>query len=75
MGFMDKAKNAFSANKDKGSDAIDQHGEKVGEGLDSSADFANDKTGGKYSDQIDSGADKTRDGLDNLDGEQDKDLG
>ena len=40
-------------------------------GIDKAADFADDKTGGKYDDKIDTGADKVKDGLDSLDGKDD----
>ena len=45
-GFMDKAK-----------DLADQHDDQVDQGLDKAADFADQKTGGKYDQQIDRGVD------------------
>ena len=35
------------------------------------SDFVDEKTGGKYGDKIDQGVDKAKDGLDNLDGQND----
>lgn len=64
MGFLDMFKR-------KTTDAVDDHGQKIGDGLDKAADVADDKTGGKYSEQIDSGADKAKDTLDSLDGKND----
>ena len=64
MGFLDRFRR-------KATDAVDDHGEKVGGGIDKAADVADDKTGGKYSAQIDSGADKAKDTLDSLDGKND----
>ena len=55
MGFMDKAK-----------DALNDHGDKVDEGIDKAADIADDKTGGKYSGQIDAGAEKAKEVVDGL---------
>jgi len=71
VGFMDKAKDAISGNKDKMSGAVDDHADKIDSGIDTGGDFANDKTGGTLSDQIDGGGDKVRDGLDGLDGKDD----
>jgi hypothetical protein len=61
----------FDNMKDKASDLVDDHGDKVGEGLDKAGDFADEKTGGKYSDQIDQGVDQAKGGLDGLDGQDD----
>jgi hypothetical protein len=61
----------FDNLKDKASDLVDDHGDKVGEGLDKAGDFADEKTGGKYSDQIDGGVDQAKDRLDGLDGQDD----
>lgn len=64
MGFLDKLRG-------KASDAVDQHGEKIADGIDKAADVADKKTGGKHADRIDSGAEKAKDALDKLDGEDD----
>jgi hypothetical protein len=61
----------FDNMKDKASDLVDGHGDKVGEGLDKAGEFADEKTGGKYSDQIGSGVDQAKDRLDGLDGQDD----
>jgi hypothetical protein len=61
----------FDNIKDKASDLVDDHGDKVAEGLDKAGDFADEKTGGKYSDQIDGGVDQAKDRLDGLDGQDD----
>jgi antitoxin protein of toxin-antitoxin system len=61
MSFMDKAK-----------DVLRDHDDKVDQGIDKAADFADDKTGNKYSDQIDTGADKAREGLDRFTGGDDQ---
>ncbi len=45
-GFLDKAK-----------DAIDQHDDKVDQGLEKAGDFADQRTGGGHSEQIDRGVD------------------
>ena len=64
MGFLDQAKRKLSK-------AVDQHGDKISDGIDKAAAFADDKTGGKHHDKIESAAGKARDGLDKLDGKND----
>jgi hypothetical protein len=64
MGFLDKLRG-------KASDAVDEHGDKLAEGIDKAADVADQKTGGKHTDKIDSGAEKAKDALDKLDGQDD----
>lgn len=61
----------FDDIKAKASELIDQHGDKVSEGVDKAASFADEKTGGKYSEQIQQGQQKAKDALDGLDGQQD----
>lgn len=67
MSFFDKA-------KDKLSDAVDQHGEKIAQGIDKAAAVADQKTGGKHADKIQGGAAKAKDALDKLDKKDDGDL-
>lgn len=64
MGFFDRFKR-------KTTDAVDDHGQKIGDGVDKAAGMADDKTGGKHSQQTDTGADKAKDTLDSLDGRND----
>ena len=64
MGFLDKAKKQLS-------DAVDQHGDKIGDGLDKVAAEADKRTGGKHTDKIEQGEAKAKDGLDKLDGRND----
>tara|TARA_B100000678_G_C17956413_1_gene401311 strand:- start:19 stop:231 length:213 start_codon:yes stop_codon:yes gene_type:complete len=64
MGFLDKAKKQLS-------DAVDQHGDKIGDGLDKVAAEADKRTGGKHTDKIEQGVAKAKDGLDKLDGRND----
>lgn len=64
MSFLDKAKAKLT-------DAVDQHGDKIAEGIDRAGKFANEKTGGKHADKIDQATGKARDALDNLDGKND----
>jgi len=64
MGFMDKAKAALT-------DAVDQHGDKIAQGIDKAGSVVNEKTGGKHADKIDQAAGKARDALDSLDGKND----
>jgi antitoxin protein of toxin-antitoxin system len=50
----------FDNMKDKVSKLVDDHGDKVAEGLDKAGDFADEKTGGKYSDKIDAAQEQAR---------------
>jgi hypothetical protein len=64
MSFLDKA-------KEKLSKAVDDHGDKIAQGIDKAGAFANEKTGGKHADKIDQATGKARDALDSLDGKND----
>lgn len=55
MGIFDKAK-----------DVLNQHPDKVDQGLDRVADIADQRTGGKHAEQIDKGVDVARDKLDDV---------
>jgi hypothetical protein len=63
MGFLDDAKEKLNQAKDKVEDLVDGHEDQVEGGIDKAADFADDKTGGKYDAQIDAGAEKAKDAL------------
>ena len=64
MGFLDNAKNKLH-------DAVDQHGDKISDGIDKAAALADEKTGGKHSDKIASATGKAKDALDKFDGKND----
>jgi uncharacterized protein YjbJ (UPF0337 family) len=64
MGFLDKLKG-------KATEVVDQHGDKVSEGLHKAKDFVDDKTGGKLGNKGDTAVDKAEDALDDLDGKDD----
>ncbi len=68
MGFLDKA-------RARAKSAVDQHGDKIAQGIDKAAAAADKKTKGKYSDKIHQGRGKAKDALDKLDGKNDGDLG
>lgn len=68
MSFLDKAKGRLS-------DAVDQHGEKIAQGIDKAAALADEKTGGKHGDKIQNASSKAKDALDRLDQKDDGDLG
>ena len=68
MGFLDKA-------KDRLTDAVDKHGDKIATGVDKAAAAADQRTGGKHAGKISTGAEKAKDALDKLDGKADDDLG
>ena len=67
MGFLDKTK--AQAKK-----TVDQHGDKIGQGIDKAATTANQKTKGKYSKHIGTGSTKAKQALDKLDGKRDGDV-
>ena len=62
MGLFDKAKDLA----DQGMDAVADNKDTVKDGIDKGADFARDKTGGKYDDHIDTGVEKAKDVVDGL---------
>ena len=64
MSFLDRAKAKLT-------DAVDQHGDKIAQGIDKAGAFANEKTGGKHADKIQQATGRARDALDNLDGKND----
>jgi antitoxin protein of toxin-antitoxin system len=64
MGMFDKLKK--QAEK-----AVDEHGDKIAQGIDKAADMADAKTKGERSGQIDKGAAAAKDALDKLDGKDD----
>ena len=64
MSFLDKAKAQLSK-------AVDDHGDKIADGIDKAGAVANEKTGGKHAAKIDQATGKARDGLDSLDGKND----
>ena len=64
MSFLDKAKAKLT-------DVVDQHGDKIAQGIDKAGSVVNEKTGGKHADKIDQATGKARDALDSLDGRND----
>ena len=60
VGILDKFKK-------KAAEVTEDHGDKIETGIDKAADFADDKTGGKYSDKIESGAEAAKDFVEKLD--------
>ena len=64
MSFLDKA-------KDKLTKAVDQHGDKIADGIDKAGKAVNDRTGGKHADKINQATGKARDALDSLDDKND----
>jgi hypothetical protein len=67
MGFLDKLK--AQAKK-----TVDQHGDKIGQGIDKAAATADQKTKGKYSKHIGTGSAKAKEALDKLDDKRDGDV-
>ena len=64
MSFLDKAKAKLAK-------AVDDHGDKIADGMDKAGKAVNDRTGGKHADKIDQAKAKARDALDQLDGKND----
>jgi hypothetical protein len=59
MGLLDKLKGLAG----KAEDLVEEHDDKILDGIDKAADLADDKTKGKHTDKIDKGADKARDAV------------
>ena len=57
----------FDKFKKKAAEVAEDHGDKIETGIDKAADFADDKTGGKYSDKIESGSEAAKDFVEKLD--------
>ncbi|WP_405794004.1 antitoxin [Streptomyces sp. NBC_01506] len=66
MSFLDSLKAKLSPAKDRVSDLAQQHGGKIGDGLDKAAKTVDQKTKGKYSDKIESGTGKAKDALERM---------
>ena len=64
MSFMDKAKAKLT-------EAVDQHGDKIAQGIDKAGGMASKKTGGKHDAHIAKGSAAAKDALDKLDGKND----
>ncbi len=64
MGIFDNIKN-------KAAKAVDQHGDKIGSGIDKAVAAANKKTGGKHSSQLDKASSAAKNALDKLDARDD----
>lgn len=56
----------FGKLRKKAKGLAEEHGDKAEDAVDKAADFADDKTGGKYSDQIETGAEKVKDVVEGL---------
>jgi hypothetical protein len=56
MGFLDR----FKRLSRQAEDLVEEHDDKILDGIDKAADFADDKTKGKHSDKIDKGAAKAK---------------
>jgi hypothetical protein len=52
MGFLDKLKKSADDVEEKASELVSEHSDKIHEGIEKTADFADDKTKGKYSEKI-----------------------
>ncbi len=64
MGFLDDAKKKLTK-------AVDDHGDKIRDGLDKAGDAVDKKTKGKYTDKIAKGKTAAEGALDKLDGKND----
>jgi hypothetical protein len=47
-------------------DLVEEHHEKIKDGVDKAGDLVDDKTGGKYSDHVDTGQDAAKGVIDDL---------
>ncbi|MFN8051828.1 MAG: antitoxin [Acidimicrobiales bacterium] len=55
-----KAQELIGENAGKAQELLGEHAEAIEGGIDKVAEFADDKTGGKYTEQIDGAADKLK---------------
>lgn len=61
MGFLDDVKKQAEELKERASDFVGQHGEKIAEGIDKVASKIDSGTQGKYTEKIHSSAEKAKD--------------
>jgi hypothetical protein len=61
----------FDNIRKKAEKAVDEHGDKIAQGLDKAGGMASKKTGGKHDAQISKGTAAAKDALDKLDGKND----
>lgn len=66
MGFLDNLRG-------RARQAVDQHGDRIGRGIDQAAAAADKQTKGKYSRHIGTGRARAKEALDRLDGRRDGD--
>jgi hypothetical protein len=64
MGILDNLRK-------KATKAVDEHGDKIGQGIDKAAGMADQRTGGRHGDKVDKASAATKDALDKLDGRDD----
>lgn len=53
MGFLDKLRKTAEDVEDKASELVSEHSDKIHGGIEKAADFADEKTKGKYAEKID----------------------
>ena len=56
MGFLDDAKKKLD-------DVVDEHGDKIAEGVEKAGDFLDDKTDHKHADKVDQAQEKVGDAI------------
>ncbi len=71
MGFMDKITGNVGKVRGKVTEVVDQHGDKIDQGIGKASKFVSNRTGGKYDQHIAKGSDSLRSGLDKLDNKSD----
>ena len=59
MSFLDDAKKKLD-------DVVDEHGDKIAEGVEKAGDFLDEKTGHKHADKVDQAAKMGKDAVDKL---------
>ena len=71
MGFMDKISGNADRIRGKVTQAVNQHGDTIDQGIDKAGRFVSTRTGGKYDTHIRKGSEQLRGGLDKLDEQDD----
>ena len=59
MSFLDDATKKLD-------DVVDEHGDKIADGVEKAGDFIDEKTGGKHADKVDMVQEKAGDAIDSL---------
>lgn len=66
----ERAQDAYAEHGDKVDGVLEQHGDRIGDGIDRAGQLADERTGGRFGEHIDTGTDRLREGLDSFGGDR-----